>query len=221
MASTTLSPPETKPHVDGRRPGRNGSGWGGGDSGGDRRGFGAPVPAHACQIGMYMALAAVTMLFATFTSALVVRKGLSSDWRPIGLPRVLWLDTAVLLASSATLELSRRPLHSGKSRRLPGWWYATVALGAAFLAGQLAAWRELAARGVYLASNPSSSFFYLLTGAHGLHLAGGICALCYVVVRARRGVLSTTLVDVTAIYWHSMDALWIYLFLLLTAGRWF
>ena len=96
------------------------------------------------------------------------------------------------------------------------WLAATVALGVAFLAGQLVVWRELAARGVYLATNPSSSFFYVLTAAHGVHLLGGVLALGYVVLHAgrmARGRERRTALDVTAIYWHFMDALWIYIFL--------
>jgi len=80
----------------------------------------------------------------------------------------------------------------------------------------LIAWRELASRGVYLATNPSSSFFYLLTGAHGLHLLGGIVALFYVALRARQlAPAKRVVVEVTAVYWHFMDALWIYIVLLL------
>jgi cytochrome c oxidase subunit 3 len=176
---------------------------------------------------MWMGLAGITMVFAAFTSALVVRKGAGSDWAPTALPPVLYLNTIVLLASSLTLELSRRSLASKQSKqgarlegRFLGWWYVTLILGGAFIAGQLQAWRELSARGVYLSTNPSSSFFYLLTAAHGLHLLGGIAALTYVAVRARGGqfvIGERTAVDLTALYWHFMDGLWVYiLFLLVT-----
>jgi cytochrome c oxidase subunit 3 len=93
-------------------------------------------------------------------------------------------------------------------------------LGLLFVGSQLTAWRELAWRGVYLATNPSSSFFYLLTAAHGVHLLGGIIALLYLVVRAGRISLrprQATALDVTAIYWHFMDGLWLYILLLLIA----
>ncbi len=168
-----------------------------------------------------MALAAIMMLFATFTSALVVRKGLSNDWRPITLPRVLWLNTFLLIVSSATLRRSRKSLSAGRIDHFAAWWYLTTGLGLAFIGGQGIAWRVLASRGVYLASNPSSSFFYLLTAAHGLHLLAGICALIWVAYLARKPYLSRSVVDVTSIYWHCMDGLWVYLFLLLLAGRWF
>ncbi|HYK91715.1 MAG TPA: cytochrome c oxidase subunit 3 [Acidobacteriota bacterium] len=222
MATTILTPPETKPSIGGNGPGLTGNGHGEGDFGGGSHpdSFGPVRSAQIYRTGMWMGLAAVMMLFATFTSALVVRKGLSDDWRPLSLPRVMWVSTALLITSSLTLERSRRGISASHERSFVFWWYATTALGLAFLGGQWAAWRELISRGVYLASNPSSSFFYLLTAAHGLHLLGGICALLFVILRTRRHLLSRTAVDVCAIYWHCMDGLWVYLFILLSAGRW-
>ncbi len=175
------------------------------------------VPAHTYQTGMWMALAAIIMVFAAFTSAMVVRKGLSNDWVATALPRILYMNTAMLLASSVTLEISRRSLTSGMGRRFALLLYATVALGLAFVGGQLMAWRELGERGVYLATNPSSSFFYLLTATHGVHLLGGIVALAYVALKARSialGQKKRTAVDVAALYWHFMDGLWIYILIL-------
>jgi cytochrome c oxidase subunit 3 len=165
-----------------------------------------------------MALAAIVMLFAAFTSALVVRKGMSNDWINTAIPRVLYLNTFVLLTSSFTLELSRRSLSAGSVDRFKRWWYVTLTLGVAFVGGQLLAWHDLAERGVYLATNPSSSFFYLLTATHGVHLLGGIIALLYIVLRAGRilAMGKRAAVDAAAIYWHFMDGLWIYLLILLT-----
>jgi cytochrome c oxidase subunit 3 len=102
----------------------------------------------------------------------------------------------------------------------------TALLGVGFLASQLIAWRQLAAQGVYLASHPHSSFFYLLTGAHAFHLFGGLLALTFLWLRSRKqsddsGLISKrqASTDAVAIYWHFMDALWIYLFLLLFLWR--
>jgi len=219
MASTILTPTKPKPEAGGklddhgRGPGGNGFG-GSGDSG-------LPeyrVPGHTYQLGMWFALIGVVMLFAAFTSAMVVRRGMSFDWVSIALPRVLWLNTGILIASSLTLEFARHSLAERAPINFIRWLTATVVLGLGFLAGQLVAWRELAARGVYLATNPSSSFFYVLTATHAVHLAGGVLALGYVVFRAvrmARGWQRRTALDVTAIYWHFMDALWIYIFFLL------
>jgi cytochrome c oxidase subunit III len=131
---------------------------------------------------------------------------------------VIYLNTLILLSSSLTLEISRRSLKAGLGGRFARWLYATVVLGVAFVACQLLVWRQLAARGVYLATNPSSSFFYLLTAAHGVHLLGGIVALFYLVFRARSIAAAPrrpVSVDLTTIYWHFMDGLWVYILLLL------
>ena len=169
---------------------------------------------------MWMGLAAIVMLFAAFTSAMVVRQGISSDWVSTRLPGIIYLNTILLLGSSLTLELSRRSLTREAAKKFVLWLYVTLGLGVAFVAGQLVAWRELAARGVYLATNPSSSFFYVLTAAHGIHLLGGTAALSYLVFRTQRllaGPGRRTSMDVTAIYWHFMDALWVYILFLLMA----
>jgi cytochrome c oxidase subunit 3 len=221
MASTTLTPtrPEEAARVDDTGQGRDGFRFG--EFGGDDRGGEYRVPERTYRLGMCFALTGIVMLFAAFTSALVVRKGMSFDWVSFSVPPVLWLNTFVLMASSATLELSRRSLSAGSANEFIRWLSATVVLGLGFLGGQLVAWRELASRGIYLATNPGSSFFYVLTAAHGIHLLGGVVALAYVASRARRialGRARRTPVDVTAIYWHFMDGLWIYVFFMLL--RW-
>ncbi|MGD0697266.1 MAG: cytochrome c oxidase subunit 3 [Terriglobia bacterium] len=215
--ATVLTPPTPTTPTGTNGSGRNGSGFGGGWGGPEDRGY--SVPARTYHTGMWMGLVAIVMLFAAFTSAMVVRKGAAPDWTSIALPRILYLNTGILLASSVALEFSRRSLTAGWADRFKAWLYVTTFLGVAFIGGQLLAWRELASRGVYLATNPSSSFFYVLTAAHGVHLLGGIIALFYIVSRSPQlaaGIKRRVAVDVTALYWHFMDGLWIYLLILLT-----
>jgi cytochrome c oxidase subunit 3 len=158
--------------------------------------------------GILLALAAITMFFMALTSAFLVRKGTGGDWVHVELPFVLWGNTLILAASSACLEVGRR-------RGKRGWLHVATALGVAFLAGQLVAWRELAAQGVYVSTNPGASFFYVLTAAHGAHLVGGVAALLYAgTARARGG----NALGVATTYWHFMGGLWIYLLLLLRFG---
>ncbi len=167
--------------------------------------------------GLMVLLAAVVMFFAALTSAFIVRRGLSNDWITTRIPPVLWLNTALLLASSAVLELARRALKAGKRESFNRLWTVGSALGVLFLAGQYAAWLQLRAKGIYLATNPSSSFFYVLTAAHALHLIGGVVALLYVSVQAYRlrlGPGKRTAIDVSAVYWHFLDGLWVYLLVL-------
>jgi len=203
-----------------------GYGGGGGGRGGDGEGGSAPRsrPARSQRVyftGIWLALAAILMFFMALVSALLVRKGTGGDWRAIALPRILWLNTGVLLLSSWALEASHRAWEREEAGAFRAWWGMATGLGVLFLAGQYAAWRELAAAGVYLASNPASSFFYLLTAAHALHLAGGLAALLYVLTRdwLRLRATAGVAAEVAGIYWHFMDGLWVFLLLVLTLGR--
>lgn len=170
-----------------------------------------------------MVLAAITMSFAAFTSALVVRKGGSLDWRPFTLPVILYANTLVLLASSVTLEISRRRVAvfmggiRSRAANPARWLYFTLSLGLLFLAGQYVAWRQLSAQGLYLATNPASSFFYVLTAAHALHVLGGLGGLARVIRKLNTLTLRRSTLDATSRYWHFMDVLWIYLLWLLWA----
>jgi cytochrome c oxidase subunit III len=179
----------------------------------------------ASRTGIWVALAAITMTFAALTSAMVVRQGSSMDWRHFTLPWVLYLNTVVLLASSGVLELARKRVaafaHGLQPRRsLPLLWlWLTLGLGLLFVGGQYLAWLQLKAEGWYLATNPSSSFFYLFTAMHGLHVLGGLAGLTLVIWRFSRPVSTLRLSTLSTVsyYWHFMDVLWIYLLLLLWA----
>jgi cytochrome c oxidase subunit 3 len=202
-----------------------------GGNGSKKNGHGDPFshgnsPANRYRIGMWVGLASILMLFTSLTSAYIVRAASANDWQALPLPRVLWLSTSFIILSSLTLETSRRKLKAGIRRSYLNWLWVTMALGVAFLVIQLLAWRQLVRQGVYLASNPHGSFFYLLTAAHGVHLAGGLLALIYLVFRGRlreqnsaEQSRSEGAVGAATLYWHFMDALWIYLFLLLFFWR--
>jgi len=202
--------------------GHRGPGEGGLFPGGDDGEPNAPaVPQHTYLTGIVLALAAILMFFLALTSSFIVRKGLSTDWVPFRMPPILWLNTGLLLLSSFTLEWARRALGRESLSGFRRWWGLTTGLGVAFLVGQILAWQQLAAAGVFLASNPSNSFFYLLTGLHGLHLLGGIIALLHVGFGSQSGgrLQRPTAVNVAGIYWHFMGVLWVYLFLLLLLGQ--
>jgi len=167
--------------------------------------------------GIYVLFAAITMLFAAFTSALVVRRGLGDDWTGIPIPGILWAGTAAILLSSAALETARRALLGGKRESFTRYWTFGTLLGVLFLAGQYTAWRQLQAEGLYVATNPGSSFFYLFTVAHAAHVVGGIVALLYIefqALRLRLGPGKRTAVEVSRLYWHFLAGLWVYLILL-------
>jgi cytochrome c oxidase subunit III len=215
--------------------------------GGGDDGSGPGLPDYArrlrrARLGLLVALTPVIMLFVSFSSAYVVRQGLPTldprtnqlvrDWIPIALPRLLLINTGVLILSSLFMELARRQMKGQVTAAsetsvaeapdtdqigIP-WLSMTIVLGLGFLFGQWMAWRQLAANGFYLATTPSSSFVYLLTGTHAIHLMGGVLALFVAGIASllRRSVATRNIiVDVTGWYWHFMAGLWIYILCLL------
>ncbi|MGA8538385.1 MAG: cytochrome c oxidase subunit 3 [Terriglobales bacterium] len=222
MATTVHEPPQTE-----RRSldqGRSGNGgWRNlvPAAGGPRVALEYSPPPSSTAI--WVVMFAVVMMFAAFTSALVVRKG-SLDWQTFKLPSILYFNTLLLLASSVTLEVARRRVETfmggvksdGVKSQVESparWLYITLFLGLLFVAGQYAAWLRLRAEGLYLATNPSSSFFYLLTAVHALHVLGGLGGLLYVIRKLRKSVLRRNQLVAAARYWHFMGILWLYLLL--------
>ena len=213
---------------------------GGGDGNDGARYFHSRL--RRARLGMAVGIIGIVMIFVSFTSAYVVRQGMPSfdprtnslvhDWLAVPLPRLLLINTFVLLLSSAAMELARRQtarqvalaqaaaipgVTLGEEKQIP-WLALTAMLGMIFLTGQWLVWRELAARGFYLATSASSSFVYLLTGVHGVHLLGGIVALLIACAASllRRPLVSQYVVqDVTGWYWHFMAILWVYILCLL------
>jgi len=207
--------------------------------------FGSPffdVRLRRARLGLVVGLTGIVMIFISFSSAYVVRQGLPTldprtnvllhDWFPVPLPRLMLINTAVLLISTITMELARRhaarKVALGELAAVPGvsvnaeekvsWLALTVVLGLSFLAGQWLVWRDLAASGFYVSTSPSSSFVYLLTGMHGVHLFGGVVALLTAGVSSllhRRADSQSIVLDVTGWYWHFMALLWVYILCLL------
>ena len=218
MATTVHEPP----HLDPRRLPDHGNGGGGNlvpAAGNGRLALDYSPPPSSTAI--WVVLFAISMMFAAFTSALVVRKGSSMDWRSFKLPSILFFNTLVLFGSSVSLEVARRRIaafmgniqaHVESPAR---WLYVTLSLGILFVAGQYVAWSQLRAEGLYLATNTSSSFFYVLTVTHALHVLGGLGGLVYVMRKLGKSTLRRSTLDATARYWHFMDLLWLYLLLLL------
>jgi cytochrome c oxidase subunit 3 len=187
-------------------------------------------PLSPARTGVWVGIAAITMSFAAYTSAMVVRQGAAADWQHIRLPPLIYLNTLLLLASSLTLQLGNSRVRwswlkaasdrgSATAVRPEGlrWLDLTLMLGLLFLAGQILVWRDLAGRGLYLATSPNSSFLYIFTALHALHLLGGIVAMGYLLYRIRRsmGEPPERALGAAALYWHFMDVLWLYLLLVL------
>jgi cytochrome c oxidase subunit 3 len=220
MATTIPEPPK----IDLERLPSHGSGKGGwrnlAPADGDLRLVkdSSPPPAST---GIWVGLAAITMTFAAFTSALVVRQGGATDWHHFTLPSILYLNSLIIIASSITLDMARKRLASFMSTAKSevgaprGLLYVTLVLGLLFVAGQTIAWLQLKSQGFGLASNISYSFFYVLTVAHALHVLGGLGGLVRVIWKLNMSVLKRSTLNATSLYWHFMGALWLYLLLLL------
>ena len=196
-------------------------GGGDGDDGNKRRRPGRPPSPNRYYTGIALGIVSILMFFMALASAFLVRRGTSGDWIPVHLPAVLWLKTFALIVSSFTLERARRSLSRLNLSGFRKLWTLTTGLGALFLIGRLVAWRQLVAQGVFMASNPASSFFYIFTAAHGLHLLGGVGALLYVLVRKfdKASIALPTAAEIASYYWHFMDGLWIFLLALLYLGK--
>jgi cytochrome c oxidase subunit 3 len=189
-----------------------------GDRGdGDKRRRPAPPSQRRFATAILLALVSILVLFLTLSVAFIVLKLTSPVWASVRLPRILWLNTAILIASSLTLELARRRLRDFDLARFRILWRTTLVLGLLFVAGQVIAWWQLVRAGVYIASNQAISFFYVFTAAHALHLLGGIAALLYVALRRfeTAKVSRSIAAQVTSYYWHFMDGLWVFLLALL------
>jgi cytochrome c oxidase subunit 3 len=223
MATTVGTRPLTKPGIGGGPKPRGPNGNGAPKRNGHERRFpDIQSSANRYRIGMWLALASILMMFTALSSAYIVRAASANDWQPLTMPRILLLSTALIVISSGTLEAARRKWKDTVKNSHRRWLLLTVALGVGFLVSQLLAWRQLVRQGVYVASNPHSSFFYLLTATHGVHLLGGLVALAYLSLRRRTPqddqlavAKSQAGADAVTLYWHFMDFLWLYLFVLL------
>ena len=172
------------------------------------------APAAASRTGVWVAIAAITLSFAAYTSALLVRENGAADWHHFQLPSILYANTVLLLLSSGALLVGQRRLRAAAPA--VAWFVATRVLGLLFVGGQVVAWRALAAEGVFLASGPAGSFFYVLTVLHVLHVLGGVAGLAYASARLRRGDAGAVgAAGSAALYWHFVDILWLYLLLIL------
>jgi len=172
---------------------------------------------------MWVLLASIAMLFTSLSSAYIVRAGSAGDWFRLAMPRAVLVSTALILISSGAFQMAKRKMNADLPSASFRWLLVTGVFGVLFVGSQILAWKQLAAQGIFLTSNPHSSFFYLLTATHAVHVIGGLLAVAFLLIRSQgKRVISErrrAATDAVAIYWHFMDALWIYLFLLLFLWR--
>lgn len=189
------------------------------DPGKPRRPNSPATRRHATAILLLMV--SIFIFFMAMVSAFIFLRATNTKWVPLRLPTIVWFNTVVLITSSVVIEWARRKLASGDLHQFRKIWMAATGLGVLFLIGQLIAWRQLVNEGLYVATNQASSFFYIFTGLHGLHLTGGICGLLYVAFRKFEysRVPRPVAAQVASYYWHFLDGLWIFLLALLYFGK--
>lgn len=175
----------------------------------------------APRVGLAAFLAVVTSVFALAISAYVMRMAVSPDWLFLPTPRMAWVNTGFLVLGSVALQMAWRAARTGRAENMR-LGLALGALGAfAFLVGQILLWRQLKNAGFYLSSDLGSAFFTLMSGLHGVHLLGGLCALLYIAMMMRRGWQPARIreaVGLCAVYWHYLLFVWIVLFVVLFLG---
>ncbi len=170
---------------------------------------------------IWLFIISITMLFAAFTSAYLVRRA-EGNWVEFEIPSIFYVSTAVLLLSSITMHLSVKAARKDDIVRLRRLITLTVVGGIAFLVLQVLGWQELQKAGIYVKGNPAESFYYILTGTHLFHIITGLGVLLYAFYSTFRGKIhagNTTQIEVCATYWHFLDILWVYLFLFLIYFR--
>ena len=190
-----------------RLTGRGGDSDWGGNGGGPFTG-GLPLP--KAKLGLWVFMGVVTVLFSIIVSTYVARMEFA-DWQPLPEPRLLWLNTGMLIVSSVAMQWARVAAHRGRLDDVRVALLAGGVLAWAFLAGQLWAWQQLGALGYFVATNPANSFFYLITALHGLHLLGGLGAWGKTTVKVWRGFDVGLSVQLCAVYWHFLLVVWLVL----------
>jgi cytochrome c oxidase subunit 3 len=174
------------------------------------------MPTGRVALGIFLAV--VGALFALFASAYFMRMEFV-DWRPMPIPPIVWLNTAMLVLASVALQCALAADRQGDTATMRLSLVTGTVATLAFLAGQLVAWRDLTASGYLVTGNPANSFFYLLTGLHGLHILGGLVALARTAPAAwgegRPEKLRLRL-ELCVTYWHFLLLVWLGLLLLFT-----
>jgi cytochrome c oxidase subunit 3 len=169
------------------------------------------------KVGLGVFLTVATSLFALLISAYHMRM-MAADWTTLPLPRVLWLNTAVLILAGVAMQWTRSAAQWGQIDNVRIGLITAGVFTFSFLAGQLWAWQQLNASGYFVTNDPATAFFYLLTALHGLHLLGGMWVWGRTTAKVLRGVEVAKVrlsVELCTVYWHYLLLVWLVLFAVL------
>ena len=180
-----------------------------------------PLSMHPKKFILWLIMVSVTMMFAAFTSAYIVKQS-EGAWYTFDIPAMFWTTSAIILVSSLTMHLAVRAARKDNLPLMRAMLLITTILGLAFLGGQLLGWQDLVQQGVYFVDHPASSFFYVFTGVHGAHVISGVIFLLITAGLAftyKVHSKSMVTIEMCATFWHFLDGLWLYLFLFLLANQ--
>ncbi len=180
-----------------------------------------PLSMNPKKFGMWLFLATVIMIFASLTSAYIVRRA-DGNWKLFELPSLFYWTSGIIILSSVSMQLAYYDFKKLNTGRVKFWISATVVLGLVFLLGQFYAWKQLVQSDIYFVGNPSESFVYVLSGLHGLHLVSALIFLLIVWRAVNKGLTplkGQTQIEMCVTYWHFLGGLWLYLFAFLSLYR--
>lgn len=176
-----------------------------------------PIAMHPKKFALWLFIVSVVMIFASLTSAFIVRQG-EGNWLEYDLPEILWFTSAVILLSSASMHWAYVSAKNDQMSNLKLALSITSVLGIVFLIGQWFSWVALVERDVYFVGNPAGSFMYVLTGLHAVHLISGVIFLIIVLISSFKYQIHSkrmNTMEMCATYWHFLGGLWLYLFMFL------
>lgn len=169
---------------------------------------------HPHKFTLWVAIGSILMMFAGLTSAFIVKSN-QSTWVPVEVPKLFWVSTAAILASSLTIQLALRSFKQRSMQQYRTLIGVTFLLGVAFVVLQWLGFQQLwEVQGITFKGGGAGQFLYVIFGLHALHVAGGVIALLVMLIRAFTGLrklYSPVPVEVAATYWHFVDLLWLYL----------
>jgi len=170
---------------------------------------------HPHKFTMWVAIGSIVMMFAGLTSAFIVKSN-QTNWVPVEIPVVFWISTAVIIISSLTVQVALRSFKQREMNQYRMFIGVTLLLGVAFVILQWLGFQDLWAQKITFKGAGAGQFLYVIFGLHAIHVIGGVIALIVMFVKAFAGktkLYSAVPIEVAAIYWHFVDALWIYLLL--------
>lgn len=176
-----------------------------------------PLAMHPKKFAVWLFIVSIIMIFAALTSAYLVRRA-EGNWLEFELPTIFWINSAILLASSITMQWAYYSAKRDNLNSLKTGMVLTVLLAVAFLAGQWYSWEALVDKQIFFVGNPSGSFLYVLTGMHAFHLVTGLVFLLIILVAVFQFKIhakSMVRMEMCTTYWHFLDILWLYLFVFL------